>query len=242
MAATKKKRFEPGPGLLQCTVCKRVLPTDKFISLTRTDVRCKPGHSWSGWSSDCRECRIEYKREARRKKAEAAGRTFIAHEDRAARKAEREAASAASRANYEAEFARRRTPEELERRRRKQVVRIVKRQRWRYNNDPAYHAKVKAKKLRRKHAIAITRVEAVNREVVAQRDGWCCGICQKKVTRETWSMDHITPLSRGGSHTYGNVVLTHLLCNLARGAGGTGRRLSVQAPLFPTLVIEKRAA
>ena len=89
----------------------------------------------------------------------------------------------------------------------------------------------RANDIRRRRAKAATQVDVVDINVVAQRDGWCCGICGKRVTRATWSLDHIVPLSKGGGHTYENVVLAHLACNVKRGAG----RLPVQAPLFALL-------
>jgi 5-methylcytosine-specific restriction endonuclease McrA len=118
-----------------------------------------------------------------------------------------------------------------EQRRLAKIARGIERQRERYNADPDYQARVKAKKIRRTRAIKGTQVEPVNREIVAARDGWRCGICGGKVTRATWSMDHVVPLARGGSHTYLNVVLAHIRCNSRRGAG----RRPVQAPLFATL-------
>jgi 5-methylcytosine-specific restriction endonuclease McrA len=33
------------------------------------------------------------------------------------------------------------------------------------------------------------------------------------------SLDHVRPISRGGSHTYFNVQLAHLTCNLKKGKG-----------------------
>lgn len=89
----------------------------------------------------------------------------------------------------------------------------------------------RANDVKRRRAKAGTVVVAVDINLVAARDGWRCGICTKRVTRETWSLDHIVPLSKGGHHTYGNVVLAHRSCNSKRGAG----RLPVQAPLFTTL-------
>lgn len=109
-----------------------------------------------------------------------------------------------------------------------QIKRAVERQRVRYNTDPVYQAKRKALKIRRKRAQKGTQVVPVNREIVARRDGWICGICGKPVTRATWSLDHVVPLSKGGAHTYANVVLAHRSCNSKRGPG----RLPVQAPLF----------
>lgn len=63
----------------------------------------------------------------------------------------------------------------------------------------------------------------VNREIF-DRDGWICGICREPVDQalkfpDRWSasLDHIQPLSLGGSHTKANVRCSHLTCNIARG-------------------------
>ena len=32
------------------------------------------------------------------------------------------------------------------------------------------------------------------------------------------SLDHVVPLSRGGSHTLGNVRCAHLICNIRKGS------------------------
>ena len=60
---------------------------------------------------------------------------------------------------------------------------------------------------------------------VFERDGWRCGICGDSVDRDVpWpdvvssSLDHIVPLLHGGSHTYDNVQLAHLGCNIRKGA------------------------
>ena len=47
--------------------------------------------------------------------------------------------------------------------------------------------------------------------------GTCC-ICKSWVQPRHASMDHIHPLSKGGTHTWGNVQLVHLRCNLQKGA------------------------
>lgn len=83
---------------------------------------------------------------------------------------------------------------------------------------------------RRRQQKGSTQVEPVSHVLVAERDGWRCAICRGEVTRETWSLDHVVPLSKGGAHTYANVVLAHRSCNVRRGAG----RFPVQGPLFAT--------
>ncbi len=43
-----------------------------------------------------------------------------------------------------------------------------------------------------------------------------CALCNKWVPPGKASIDHTIPLSRGGTHTWDNVQLTHLLCNLRK--------------------------
>lgn len=52
------------------------------------------------------------------------------------------------------------------------------------------------------------------------RDGGVCHICGKQVNMNTntnddeyGSIDHLIPLSKGGTHTWGNVSLAHRRCN-----------------------------
>lgn len=56
------------------------------------------------------------------------------------------------------------------------------------------------------------------------RDKWICGICFKPINPKlrvpNWyaaTIDHIIPLSRGGTHTQDNVSAAHLICNLRKG-------------------------
>ena len=67
--------------------------------------------------------------------------------------------------------------------------------------------------------------EMIDRISVYERDGWRCGICFEAVDRElSWpdplsaSLDHVVPLSRGGSHQLTNVQCAHLVCNVRKGA------------------------
>lgn len=66
-------------------------------------------------------------------------------------------------------------------------------------------------------------VKLVSREVF-MRDGWVCGLCHKSIDpdapkRSPWSasLDHIMPISLGGSHTLDNVQAAHLWCNQSKG-------------------------
>jgi hypothetical protein len=62
---------------------------------------------------------------------------------------------------------------------------------------------------------------------VAERDGWRCHICRKRVDQRLSgthklgpTIDHLIPLSDGGSDDMQNVALAHRSCNCARGVGG----------------------
>jgi 5-methylcytosine-specific restriction endonuclease McrA len=85
---------------------------------------------------------------------------------------------------------------------------------------------------------ALKRAAAVGEPVVfavvAERDRWRCGLCGKRVRADkVWphplspSLDHIVPLSRGGTHEPVNVQLAHLVCNTAKGNRG-----AQQLPMF----------
>lgn len=76
----------------------------------------------------------------------------------------------------------------------------------------------------RRAAETTTMVEQFTRESVYERDGWVCGICGGLVDKTlrhpdkmSASLDHIIPLSHGGTHTLGNVQCSHLTCNVAKG-------------------------
>lgn len=58
---------------------------------------------------------------------------------------------------------------------------------------------------------------------VGDRDGWACQICGDPVDPslrstdpESRSVDHVVPVSRGGTDTLDNIRLAHLGCNLDR--------------------------
>ena len=66
--------------------------------------------------------------------------------------------------------------------------------------------------------------ESLNSIEVFERDAWTCGLCAEPVDPAlAWpdpmsaSLDHILPLSRGGSHTSANVQCAHLSCNVRKG-------------------------
>lgn len=90
------------------------------------------------------------------------------------------------------------------------------------------------KSSRRRALIRGSFVEDVDLQVLADRDGWVCHLCSRKVRKRAKvgspmspSIDHIVPLSRGGEHSYMNTALAHLRCNLAKQNNGGGQLLLV---------------
>lgn len=61
------------------------------------------------------------------------------------------------------------------------------------------------------------------RKEIFERDNWRCQLCGKKTRRDVGgrhplapSLDHIVPISRGGSHTRINTQCAHLQCNFQK--------------------------
>ena len=65
--------------------------------------------------------------------------------------------------------------------------------------------------------------EFISIMVLCEKDEWICRICGNPVEKnkikdrkEGPSIDHIVPLSKGGSHTWKNVQLAHRSCNFSK--------------------------
>lgn len=52
---------------------------------------------------------------------------------------------------------------------------------------------------------------------VFDRDAGICYLCDEVVDRGHASVEHVVPLSKGGSHTWTNVRLAHISCNSRKG-------------------------
>jgi len=66
--------------------------------------------------------------------------------------------------------------------------------------------------------------ENINRVEVYQRDNWVCRLCGYVIDSTlrfpddmAATLDHITPLALGGTHTYENVGAAHARCNFLKG-------------------------
>jgi len=56
------------------------------------------------------------------------------------------------------------------------------------------------------------------RLAVIERDGYVCGICDLEVDPADVHIDHIHPVSRGGTDDLDNLRVTHSRCNIRKGA------------------------
>jgi|SRR6187549_89156 len=87
-------------------------------------------------------------------------------------------------------------------------------------------ARNSAKTARRQMILRTQMVETVDPLIVFERDKWICQLCNDPVDpkipgreRMGASLDHITPLSVGGEHSYANTQLAHLHCNSSKNNG-----------------------
>src|SRR3990167_5309193 len=91
--------------------------------------------------------------------------------------------------------------------------------RWR-----AAHAE-KNREIRQRRRVRLRGgfVERVDLAVLVARDGGYCGICHKRVAETERSIDHVLPVSKGGTHSYANTRLAHLAFNIERGNRGAAQ-------------------
>jgi len=71
----------------------------------------------------------------------------------------------------------------------------------------------------------------VVRRVLFCRDGWRCAYCGRDGGPRDLTVDHVKPLSRGGHHTWDNVVAACRRCNHRK-----GDRLPYEAGMYPRSV------
>lgn len=85
---------------------------------------------------------------------------------------------------------------------------------------------------RRSRRLRAVYVEDVDVRVLAERDGWRCHICGRKVSKTAMhpqpvsaSVDHLVPISLGGEHSYRNTALAHFGCNAQKHTRAVGEQL-----------------
>lgn len=95
--------------------------------------------------------------------------------------------------------------------------------------------------------------DRIDKDEVAERDGWICGICGWPVDFAIpWrnrldtpprlatdprfkTIDHVTPVAVGGTDTFDNVQLTHRSCNASKHYGVIFTRETARAMLVERL-------
>ena len=90
--------------------------------------------------------------------------------------------------------------------------------RWREENPERFRRLNREKELRRRARLRGAPCENIEALVVLEMHDGVCGICGEDIDPEDFHIDHIVPLSKGGSHTYDNVQPAHPRCNLVKHA------------------------
>lgn len=83
---------------------------------------------------------------------------------------------------------------------------------WREINPHKKREMQRAREARKRNQF----IEHVDVYVLFSRDEGKCGICGLDVPLEEVSVDHIIPISKGGEHSYANVQISHLRCNVLK--------------------------
>ena len=110
---------------------------------------------------------------------------------------------------------------------------------WRAKNPDKVSAMSKMHKARRraqKASAPFNDFTAKQWREMCKAAGYKCAYCDKKFPFKQLTMDHITPLSKGGSHTLSNILPACLECNMRKNAG------EVLRPVQPFLLVDEGAA
>lgn len=90
--------------------------------------------------------------------------------------------------------------------------------------NPNYQRLRTGAQRRRRSLILNTQIEQFKDIDIYEKDDWMCGLCGERVNEKlkypnkmSATIDHIIPLSIGGTHEIRNVQLAHLHCNKCKG-------------------------
>lgn len=104
---------------------------------------------------------------------------------------------------------------------------------WRSQREAARRVERRAQKAARRARERGADAERIDPLAVFKRDRWRCHLCGKHAPaalRGTYAdaapkLDHVIPLSQGGSHSWSNVALAHRQCNAAKSSRVLGQLL-----------------
>lgn len=66
---------------------------------------------------------------------------------------------------------------------------------------------------RRARMAGVATIEKIDRTAIIERDASTCYLCLRVLTKKEITLDHVVPLTRGGSHTYDNLRVCCRPCN-----------------------------
>jgi 5-methylcytosine-specific restriction endonuclease McrA len=89
---------------------------------------------------------------------------------------------------------------------------VAKRKYW--TDNPTVFLTSQAR--RRLKEVNNGQCENISKKKVYRRDGGVCYLCNLPAIANDWHLDHVYPISRGGTHIYSNVKVTHAKCNLRK--------------------------
>lgn len=72
------------------------------------------------------------------------------------------------------------------------------------------------KRNKRRAAKAGANFEPFSKALVWKRDSGICLVCNQPADPTNWHLDHVVPISLGGSHEWANVAVAHPRCNMEK--------------------------
>ena len=192
-----------------CPACKHTRPADEFYKIRGKRVRL---HGY------CKECMKSRQSEYRRKNAERVKVTLHNYYVKNKEKLSELAREYRIRTGINKGPKPKKTTEEKKERRERYYSRNRKRileyqRQWRRKNKNRRYEYGARRQAWKKTGI---KGERIYREVVYERDNAICYLCGKHIDFVDLHVDHVFPLSKGGTHTYDNVKATHKRCNLKK--------------------------
>jgi HNH endonuclease len=96
---------------------------------------------------------------------------------------------------------------------------------------------------RRRRLLHQATWDGIDDEQIYERDHWKCWLCKKRIDKtykyphpQSASIDHVVPLSRGGTDTALNKLAAHLTCNVSRNSGKPGEQLTFNYGVDPAAI------